>query len=393
MFTRLFQSILESSVWCEDSDTKVVWITLLAMADMKGCVFAAVPGLSKRAGVPLAKTREALELFQRPDPDSQDLERCPENEGRRIERISGGWRILNHEFYQKLASAEDRRLKANARVQKHRDGVKAAASGSVSSPSESVSSPAKSVSSGQKSVSVKRAYNIATTEAATEAEAEATGGDTAHALARVPPLSGKECGNEVHPAALVAAFRTAVYPGKEFPLHVPSAEMSAASRLLAAHPIGKLLKLFEFVGADRPRAGWRGWRAIACTLTSFENVLPKLEAQALGGVDEPLSPAAAVVRTELDVQLVTLDPGLAMGDPSAAERLALNELVAKHGRDRVRICVRMAFEDAHWSKRIRDVDTLIGNMPALLSHTAEAWKAIKDDPTLVLDQIPEDEPA
>lgn len=390
MFTRLFQSILESSVWCEDSDTKVVWITLLAMADMKGCVFAAVPGLSKRAGVPLAKTREALELFQRPDPDSQDLERNPENEGRRIERISGGWRILNHEFYQKLASAEDRRLKANARVQKHREGIKAAVAESVSSNAKSVSSGPKSVSSDATSVSLKRAYNIATTEAEAEAEAKATGGDTAHALARVPPLSGKESGQEIHPAALVSAFRTAVYPGKEFPLHVPSAEIDTALRLVAAHPIAKLLKLFEFVGADRPRAGWRGWRAIAPTLSAFESVLPKIEMQALGGVDEPLSPGAAVVRAELDVQLVTFDPGLAMDEPSAAERLALNELVAKHGRDRVRLCVRMAFEDPHWSKRVRDTDTLIGNMPALLSHTAEAWKSIKDDPTLVLDPIPED---
>ena len=32
-FTKVHQSILQSSLWCEDSDTKVVWITMLALAD------------------------------------------------------------------------------------------------------------------------------------------------------------------------------------------------------------------------------------------------------------------------------------------------------------------------------------------------------------------------
>lgn len=171
---------------------------------------------------------------------------------------------------------------------------------------------------------------------------------------------------------------------------MPSTEQEAAIRLLAAHSVGKLLKLFEHVGADRPRGSWRGWRAIASTLAMFETVLPKIEAQALGGLDEPLTPAAAVVHAELDRRLQEHDPGLAMDAPTAAERLALNELVAKHGRDRVRVCVRMAFENERLAKRIRDVDTFVGTMPELLSETAEAWRSVKDDPSLILDPIPEE---
>ena len=42
-FTKLFSSITASTVWVEDSDTRVVWITLLAMADKKGRVWGSVP--------------------------------------------------------------------------------------------------------------------------------------------------------------------------------------------------------------------------------------------------------------------------------------------------------------------------------------------------------------
>ena len=39
-FTKLFQSILTSSVWSEDNETRIVWITMLALADQNGSVSA-----------------------------------------------------------------------------------------------------------------------------------------------------------------------------------------------------------------------------------------------------------------------------------------------------------------------------------------------------------------
>lgn len=104
-YVKLFQSILDSTVWQEDLPTKVVWITLLAMKDRHGYVGASVPGLAKRAGVSMAECEKALEKFRKPDPYS----RTKAFDGRRIEDSQGGWTVLNHEFYRSKMSPEDRR--------------------------------------------------------------------------------------------------------------------------------------------------------------------------------------------------------------------------------------------------------------------------------------------
>jgi len=104
-YTKLFSSILDSTVWQESLPTKVVWIALLAMKDKNGYVGASVPGLAKRAGVTLQECEAALAKFKSPDPYS----RTKENEGRRIVDADGGWTILNHAKYRAKMSAEERR--------------------------------------------------------------------------------------------------------------------------------------------------------------------------------------------------------------------------------------------------------------------------------------------
>lgn len=85
-FTKLFNSILGSTIWREDPTTKVVWITLLALADRDGIAEASIPGLANYAGVTVDATEAALQKFLAPDPYS----RTPDNEGRRIEKVDGG---------------------------------------------------------------------------------------------------------------------------------------------------------------------------------------------------------------------------------------------------------------------------------------------------------------
>jgi hypothetical protein len=115
-YTKLFSSILESTVWLEALPTKVLWITLLAMADRDGSVEASVPGLAKRAGVERSDCEHALTLFMAPDPDS----RTKAHGGRRVEPIDGGWRILNYEAYRYRASLEEAREKATERKRRQR---------------------------------------------------------------------------------------------------------------------------------------------------------------------------------------------------------------------------------------------------------------------------------
>ncbi len=94
-FTKLFNTLTDSTVWAEPNATRIVWITLLSMADRRGRIFASVPGLANRARVTVEEAETALERFMAPDKYS----RTPDHEGRRIEPIEGGWRLLNFEKY------------------------------------------------------------------------------------------------------------------------------------------------------------------------------------------------------------------------------------------------------------------------------------------------------
>lgn len=104
-YTKLFKSIVTSSIWQESDETRIIWITLLALADADGKVDAAIPGLANVARVSLEKTEEAINRLESPDPYS----RSPEHDGRRIEKCDGGWRVLNHEKYRNRLSERDRR--------------------------------------------------------------------------------------------------------------------------------------------------------------------------------------------------------------------------------------------------------------------------------------------
>jgi hypothetical protein len=101
-FVKLWASILDSSVWNYDAETRIVWITLLAMADKDGFVHASIPGIANRAQVSLESAKKALIIFQKPDPYS----RSKNSEGRRIEERDRDWFILNFEEHRARQALE-----------------------------------------------------------------------------------------------------------------------------------------------------------------------------------------------------------------------------------------------------------------------------------------------
>ena len=117
MYVKLFSDILQSSLWSEDSDTRVIWITMLALANQDGLVRATAPGIAHEARVGLEKTRTVLTLLESPDLES----RTPDHEGRRIERIDGGFQILNYRKYRDLCTEEKRREQDRLRAKRYRD--------------------------------------------------------------------------------------------------------------------------------------------------------------------------------------------------------------------------------------------------------------------------------
>lgn len=124
-FTKLFTSITESTVWCEPDKVRLVWITMLAMADRRGRVWGSIPGLANRARVPTEDCREALERFLSPDPDS----RTKDFEGRRIAEIEGGWRLLNYEKYRAIRDSESIKESKRAYMANRREVERNAHSG------------------------------------------------------------------------------------------------------------------------------------------------------------------------------------------------------------------------------------------------------------------------
>ncbi len=120
MYAKLFTQILESTIWTESLETKILWITMLAKSDAEGLVDCTVPGLAKLAGISIKECEEGLRKFKSPDRYS----RTQESEGRRIVDADEGWILLNYTKYRELASKERKREMTRKRVEKHRNEKK-----------------------------------------------------------------------------------------------------------------------------------------------------------------------------------------------------------------------------------------------------------------------------
>lgn len=117
MYNKIFTKILDSSIWLEPDATRLVWLTLIAAMDEDGfCQFASVANLAHRARVTLEGAGEAVKVLEGPDDNSSD----PDNEGRRIERIPGGWIVLNAKKYRELVTRTVIKEQTRARVARHR---------------------------------------------------------------------------------------------------------------------------------------------------------------------------------------------------------------------------------------------------------------------------------
>lgn len=100
MYVKLFSSILHSSVWNEPDHVRLVWITMLLLANQDGYVRGVAGAVARAAVVDPLKCREALEQLESPDLESQDQSFG----GRRIEKVEGGWFILNYAKYREFKS-------------------------------------------------------------------------------------------------------------------------------------------------------------------------------------------------------------------------------------------------------------------------------------------------
>lgn len=121
MYNKIFTKILDSSIWLETDSTRLVWLTMIASMDENGfCAFAAPGNVANRARVNLAAATEAIRVLESPDKESAD----PDNEGRRLDRVPGGWIVLNAAKYREIVTRaisqeQTRERVARFRAKKH----------------------------------------------------------------------------------------------------------------------------------------------------------------------------------------------------------------------------------------------------------------------------------
>jgi hypothetical protein len=116
-YTKLFSSILRSTVWREPNHVRITFIAMLALANRHGEIESSLPGLADMARVTLDECIDALKVLEAPDQYS----RTKAHEGRRVASCDGGWVLLNYGKYRDKLAAEDRRTKAADRKRRERD--------------------------------------------------------------------------------------------------------------------------------------------------------------------------------------------------------------------------------------------------------------------------------
>ncbi len=118
MYNKLFSKIVRSSIWLEPDGTRIVWFMFIALMDEDGFVqFASVANIGHTARIELGAAEEAIKILEGPDANSAD----PDNEGRRIEKVPGGWMVLNSSKYRDLVTRDMIRQQTRERVKRHRD--------------------------------------------------------------------------------------------------------------------------------------------------------------------------------------------------------------------------------------------------------------------------------
>lgn len=94
-FVKLDCGIVDSTIFCEPNDVFKAWITLLAKAGADGVARITAPALALLCRVTPERANEILDQFSKPEKHS----RTQRDDGRRIQRVDGGYLVLNYAMY------------------------------------------------------------------------------------------------------------------------------------------------------------------------------------------------------------------------------------------------------------------------------------------------------
>ena len=104
-FTKLFKAMVNSDAWLMTDVERVLWITMVCVAERDGFVCASLPGLARVANLSIKQTSDAIKtLLNTKFFDAKIIE------------VNGGWSLLNYQKFRKIMDQESRRIQ-NAEAQ------------------------------------------------------------------------------------------------------------------------------------------------------------------------------------------------------------------------------------------------------------------------------------
>ena len=144
-FTKLDSGIVDSSIWSEPPTTRVVWITMLAKSDRTGLVRCSWDGLLRASNISKDLFEAAIACLESEDKNS----RSSGFEGRRIEKVEGGWLILNYLKYRDYNYSNNPESIRKREYRHEKSGTRPKVSQDTSGHSASASASASAFEAGE----------------------------------------------------------------------------------------------------------------------------------------------------------------------------------------------------------------------------------------------------
>jgi hypothetical protein len=141
-FTKLDEGIIYSSIMGEDDAVFRVWIVLLATCKADGISPVSETFIASITKKDVAEIKRCIDTLMSPDETS----RSKNDDGRRIERIDGGFKIINYEKYRASSKTDylrEKQAKYRENLKKRIDnrdtkGIRSASASASASSSDSV---------------------------------------------------------------------------------------------------------------------------------------------------------------------------------------------------------------------------------------------------------------
>lgn len=115
-FIKAHSELVTSSIWEGPYHLRIAWTALMVTCGTNGVSPITEASLYRVANITKDEAEEAIRAFTSPDPKS----RTPDYDGRRIERVSGGFKLLNYFKYRDIRTPEQKNAYMRDYMKKYR---------------------------------------------------------------------------------------------------------------------------------------------------------------------------------------------------------------------------------------------------------------------------------